>query len=154
MQQRANLERLAIQRFETIARLYGFPVFRGQSANNRIPIGGNVYFQFGDLRVETSVHHVIVEVESAGGVTNLVKYWYCLTHDTLSKHVPKPVILLHIFRQGSASDYASHLALWDFLWHEMQKTIGDRIRAARYTYRDLSDLDPAIRDFENSLALR
>jgi len=149
--QRVNLEQLAITKFEAVARRNKFSVFKGQHAINRIVLGRNTYFQFGDLRVETATHHVIVEAESAGRVTNLAKYWYCLTNANLFKQVLKPVILIHIFRQVSENDYASHLALWDFLWHEMEKNVSDHIRAFRYTYRDLSDLKPAIRAFESSL---
>ncbi len=153
MQRRVNLEQAALLRFEDIARRFGLRVFKGQVADNRIPIGGNLYFQFGDLRIDTSTHHVVVEVESAGGVTNLVKYWYCLTDNTLSKHISKPIILLYVFRQISANDYGSHLALWSFLWYQMQEAIGDRIQAFRYTYRELSDLEPATRKFESNIVL-
>ena len=154
MQGRENLERTTLFAFENVARGFGFTVLKGQGSHNRLLLGGNLYFQFGDLRVTTGTHHVVVEAESAGGVTNLAKYWYYLADRTLSKGIVKPIILLHLFRQVSASDYGSHLALWDFLWNEMRKTIGDRIQAARYTYRDLSDLEPAIRHFEKSILLR
>ena len=154
MRGRENLEGTALLAFENVAIRSGFTLIKGQGSNNRLLLGGNLYFQFGDLRVDTGTHHIVVEAESAGGVTNLAKYWYYLADRTLSKGIVKPIILLHLFRQVSASDYGSHLALWDFLWNEMRKTVGDRIQAARYTYRDLSDLEPAIRDFERSILLR
>lgn len=151
MTQRVNLEQMAIQRFELVAQRSKYRVFKGQNATNRITFGGNIYFQFGDLRVDTPTHHILVEAESAGGVTNLTKYWYCLTDAILSKQISKSIILFHIFRQVSENDYASHLRLWDFLWYEMHKSVSDRMKAYKYTYRDLADLEPAIRAFENSL---
>jgi hypothetical protein len=154
VQGRENLERTALFAFENVARKHGFTVFKGQGSDNRLLLGGNLYFQFGDLRVDTDTHHIVVEAESAGGVTNLAKYWYCLADRTLSKSIVKPITLLHLFRQVSASDYGSHLALWDFLLNEMRKTVGDQIQATRYPYRDLSDLEPAIRHFEKSILLR
>ena len=151
MQRHESLEQSALGLFQKLADSRGFGVFKGQAGNNRIPLSGSAYFQFGDLRVDTATHHVVVEVESAGGVTNFVKYWYCLADKHLSKHISKPIVLFHIFRQTSGSDYASHLALWDFLWQEMRRAVGNRISAARYTYCDLADLETAIRDFEKSL---
>lgn len=129
MPTRSNLEQAALLRFENIARRSDFPVFKGQGADNRIQTEGNLYFQFGDLRVDTTTHHIVVEAESAGGVTNLVKYWYCLTDTTLSRHISKPIILLDLFRQVTLNDHGFHLALWNFLWNEMQRAIGDRIQA-------------------------
>ena len=151
MQEREDLERSALAGFENAATKYGFPIFKGQGSGNRIHLRGNLYFQFGDLRVETGRNHVIVEVESAGGVTNLVKYWYCLKDSSLSKHLPMPVVLFHVFRQSSPSDYGSHLLLWDFLANEMQVSIGERIKAFRYPYRELPDLDEAIQHFKTEL---
>lgn len=145
--QRENLEQPVVKKFEEIARKHEFPVFKGQGKENRIPIEGNAYFQFGDLRVDTISHHVVVEVESAGGVNNLVKYWYPLE----TQLIKKPVVLLHVFRQTSEGDYASHLALWDFLLSQMKKAIGDRIEAIRYTYRNLTELEGAVTEFEKHL---
>lgn len=149
---RANLEQMALHRFEVIAERHKYRVFKGQSGLNRIVLIGSVYFQFGDLRVDTATHHIVVEAESAGGVTNLTKYWYCLADTNLSRQISKPIILFHIFRQVSENDYASHLGLWDFLWRRMEKDIGDHMKAFKYAYRDLADLEPAIRAFESSLA--
>jgi len=145
--QRDNLEEQALKRFEAIARRCGYEVFKGQGSDNRIVLKGNNYFQFGDLRVRAGTHYVVIEAESAGGVTNLVKYWYCLER----KHIAKPMILLHLFRQTTPGDYASHLALWDFLYNRMSDALADRIRATRYTYRDVTDLESAARDFEEHL---
>ncbi|MFC1861469.1 hypothetical protein ACFLYL_04290 [Chloroflexota bacterium] len=148
---RVNIEQQAIEKFKETASRYGLVTFKGHGANNRITIGGNVYYQFGDLRVNTPTRHIIIEAESAGGVTNLVKYWYCLTDENLSKQIEKPIVLLHIFRQVSPRDYHSPLKLWDFLWDEMQKSVGNRMIARRYTYRDISDLKSAIIEFESFL---
>lgn len=128
----------------------GDRVFKRQVLENRINIGGSNYFQFGDLGVETQTHHVVVEVESAGGVTNLVKYWYSLE----KQYISKPVVLFHIFRQSSKADYASHLKLWDFLWSKMKVALHGRMEATRYTYRDLEDkdLELAVNEFKKYLA--
>ncbi len=64
-EKRINLEQQALVKFESVAKKCGYIFFKGQSANSRIAIDGNVYFQFGDLRVETPTHYIIIEVESA-----------------------------------------------------------------------------------------
>jgi hypothetical protein len=148
--QRQNLERQALEGFEKIARKHRYPVFKGQGSDNRIRVDGNTYFQFGDLRVDVGNYYVVIEVESAGGVTNLVKYWQCL--ENRASAIEKPVVLFHVFRQGRRNDYGSHLALWDFMWSKMNDALGDtRIKAARYTYRDLNGLEPVINEFEKYL---
>ncbi len=146
---RQNLERQALARFEQVASEHGCCVSKGQGLSNRILGDEGTYFQFGDLRVETDSRHIVVEVESAGGVTNLVKYWYCLQHrpDMISK----PVVLLHVFRQTSQADYRSHLLLRDFLYAHMLKTVGDKFTAKRFTYRTLEELGPAVEDFRRLL---
>lgn len=146
---RENLEQQALKRFEDTAKKYGYQIFKGQGSENRIPVEGNAYFQFGDLRVDTANHHIVIEVESAGGVTNLAKYWYCIENQLIYK----PVILLHIFRQISESDYASHLVLWDLLWKQMSMVLGNKIEATRYTYRDSSQLENVVIEFEKHLKL-
>lgn len=55
-------------------------MFSGQGGGNSFGVDGweltlLQQFQFGDLRVETSAATIVVEVESGGGVDNLVKYW-------------------------------------------------------------------------------
>lgn len=147
--QRENLEQQALERFEEVARKHGCHVFKGQGGNQRIPVDGNTYFQFGDLRVDTGTLHVVIEVESAGGVTNLVKYWYCL--ENRLDIIKKPVILFHLFRQSSKADYASHLSLWRFLWSKMKEALGDRMEAICYPYSDLKDIEAAVNEFERHL---
>lgn len=61
------------------------------------------------------------------------------------------MVLFHIFRQASSNDYGSHLALWDFLVNQIYASSGDRIKAFRYTYREVSDLDLAVKHFEECL---
>lgn len=140
-----SFEQEVIKKFEEIANRYDYTVFKGQLSTNRIQIRGNVYFQFGDLRVETRTCYVVMETESAGGVTNLAKYWYCIENNLIKK----PVILLHLFRKASKDDYESHLALWDFLWKEMSNALGDKIKAICYTYHEINDLEPALKKFED-----
>ena len=144
---RTSYEQQAMSRFRDVAERYGLHVYQGQGASNRIPVRGKTYFQFGDLRVDMPDSHVVVELESAGGVTNLVKYWYCVEQGLIAK----PVRLLHVFRQVSAADYVSHLLLWDFLCGEMMRALGRRFAAKQYTYTTDSDLGSALRDFERLL---
>jgi len=91
---------------------------RGYGGENRFDPGfdliGQQRFQFGDLRVVQDDRIIVVEVESGGGLTNLVKYW------PLAISSPTPILLLHAFGQGSANDYISHLKLWDFVWEKMR----------------------------------
>ncbi len=147
---RQNFERQALERFEEIGRKYNHPVFMGQRKYNRIQVSGNTYFQFGDLRVETETHFIVIEAESAGGITNLVKYWYCI--ENRPDVVNKPIILFHLYRQSSESDYGTHLILWDLMWSKMRNALGDaKIKATRHTYHVLEDLESVIKDFEECL---
>jgi hypothetical protein len=136
-----------LKKFEEAAKLHGFNAYGGQVLTNRLYIHGNIYFEFGDLRVETTSHHVIVEVETAGGISNLVKYWYYLEE----KEIKKPIILLHIYCRSSKSDYGSHLILWDFIQNKMAKTVGDKVQATCYSYFTSADLSRALHDFEGHL---
>lgn len=122
MQSRQNLERAALLAYENQARKSGLRVVKGQGSDNRLQLGGNLNFQFGDLRVDTDTHHVVIETESAVGVTNLAKYWYYLADNNPSSDIKKPIILIHLFRQVSTNDYGAHMALWDFYgtrWNEL-----------------------------------
>ena len=60
---------------------------------------------------ETPVATVVVEVESAGGVGNLVKHWPLLT----AKPRRKRLAILHVFQLNSDADYIAHRRLWQFL---------------------------------------
>lgn len=72
-------ERLALEALRAaIDDVADVEVFSGQGGGNRFGIEGwelapRQEFQFGDLRGETPAATIVVEVESAGGVGNLVK---------------------------------------------------------------------------------
>ena len=146
--ERSDYEQELISMFRARAKEHGRDVHEGQGVANRIVLRGNVYFQFGDLRVDTPGWHVVVEAESAGGVTNLAKYWYLLEQ----RLITKPVRLLHVFRQQSAHDYLAHLEMWDLLYGKMQSALGDRFVAKRYRYRECTDLEAALADFDELVA--
>jgi hypothetical protein len=142
-------EEEALRRFVEVTKSFGFEPITGQGKLNRINVAGNVYYQHGDLRVELQRCTVVVEVESSGGVTNLAKYWECYQ----SKRITKPIKLLHIFRQKSANDYSSHIAVWRFLRDKMQLELGDLFEASDFTYRAESNegLENAVRAFGDLL---
>jgi len=151
--QRQNYEKDALEKFIFIANKNNYEYYIGQKNINAIQIKGLVKFQFGDFRIDTNRNHLVVELESAGGVTNLTKYWFCLEDKemVLKKVINKPIVLFHIFRQVSENDYLSHLLLWDFLWDNIKNSLGDKITAKRYTYRRLEDLDLIYYEFEKIL---
>jgi hypothetical protein len=86
---------------------------------------------------------VVVEVESAGGLTNLVKYWP-LMPALLAK---KRFFLVHLFHLNSEADYIAHRKLWDFVVKVMQADLDKlgfdwgRWEAQMYTYGHASALD-------------
>jgi hypothetical protein len=139
---RISHETFALKRFREIAQSQGLAVQSGQHSSNRIAIDGNVYYQFGDLRVELPQVTVIVEVESSGGTTNLAKYWECYE----SGRLVKPMKLLHLFRQKSINDYESHMVVWRFLCEKMHDALGMRFEGRWLTYQDSSQssLDQAL----------
>ena len=69
---------------------------------------------------------MVVEVESGGGLTNLVKYW------PLAAERSKPLLLVHVFALQSDGDYLSHRLLWEFLYSRMA---GPGFHAWLFTYR-------------------
>ena len=86
-------------------------VFDGSTAVNRFAVNGwgllpRQQFQFGDLRIETEHVTVIVEIESAGGATNLVKYWPLLASGKLKKRL----VIVHVFRIWTARGDARPVA--------------------------------------------
>jgi hypothetical protein len=145
---RVNYEAEVILLFEQVARRLGVTVTKGQCMANRLPVG-KVYCQFGDLRVDLPTAHVVVEVESAGGLTNLVKYWRCIATGQIRRRVH----LLHVFRQASANDYGSHIELWGFLSSKMQAELVGNFDCALFTYRDATpaSLQAALQHFERLL---
>jgi hypothetical protein len=98
----------------------GVACISGQGGSNRFGIdgwglSGSRQFQFGDLRIELPRTTVLVEAESAGGVTNLVKYWPLLR----SRASEKRLVLIHLFMLGSEGDYVAHRKLWSYLVDRM-----------------------------------
>ena len=94
-------------------------------------------FQFGDLRYENRSTRVVVEVESAGGLTNLVKYWPMIPADLSDKRF----FLAHLFQLNSKADYIAHRRLWTFVVDQMRADLanrdfpwGDRWEAQMFTY--------------------
>ncbi len=138
-------------------------VYRGQVAGNRFDVPGwNLsllqQFQFGDLRLEAPGETIIVEVESAGGVTNLVKYWPFLA----SKAMEKPLLLLHLFHITSEGDYIAHRRLWNYLVERMKEDLQTRCEvlynqhweARLFTYRSVEELERVRRMLQQRLAGR
>lgn len=136
---RQRTEALALAPFKAIAEELGYDYYTGQNGGNRLAIQRNVYFQFGDLRIELPSHTVVVEVESAGGVTNLVKYWESVE----SRRNEKPIKLLHVFLQKSVNDYEAHLLVWRFLWTKMQGALGAKMEARCLCARGTSEANLA-----------
>jgi hypothetical protein len=125
---RSSHEREALLPFDEALKQLGLHGYSTQSLDNRIVLDCG-YFQFGDLRVDTDTRHIIVEVDH-GGVTNLVKYWQCLENG-LIRH---PIVLIHLYRQNTPGDYASHIALWEFLNRQMCSALGGKFTAHMFTY--------------------
>ena len=109
-------------------------VVRGAGAANRIgpegwALAGAQRLQFGDLRLETRRARVIVEVEPAGGVTNLAKWWPLLRHgadgaDGVTSLRDRPFLLVHVYYAATREDYLAHRRLWTFLVERMQADLG------------------------------
>ena len=122
---RRDLEAECLEAFRHVLGELGLrPDGHGYGSANRFDAGfaivGQQRFQFGDLRVVKPDRIIVVEVESAGGMTNLVKYW------PLAVSTDVPILLLHAFGQSSANDYLSHLCLWDFVWEKMRAELWSR----------------------------
>lgn len=79
-------------------------------------------FQFGDLRYETAKTRVVVEVESGGGLTNLVKYWPMLGDELKDKRF----VIAHLFMVSSEFDYIAHRKLWEYLVERMRRDLDHR----------------------------
>lgn len=106
---------------------HGWDIHRGLAADNRVqPTGWGLSvgqsLQFGDLRLEAPTVRVVVEVESAGGVGNLVKYWPLLATSLREKRF----VLLHLFRLTSSGDYIAHQRLWEFTRDRMREDLEHR----------------------------
>lgn len=150
---RQNHESMALERFRAIALARSHEPFQTQRAGNRIPISGNVYYQFGDLRVELPEFTLLVEVESSGGgTTNLAKYWECYSNQRLPKPM-KPIKLIHLFRHVSPNDYEAHMMVWRFISEKMHLELPSLFEAKLFKYdtRFPASLDPAVNQFESWL---
>jgi hypothetical protein len=125
---RTSFEKLAIDVLAaSVPAVPGLTLFRGQMATNKTqPTGwaltSQQFFQFGDLRIEAPTVRIVVEVESAGGETNLVKYWPMLETGLRDKRF----VLLHLFRTLSVGDYITHRQLWTHLRDRMRFDLGTR----------------------------
>jgi len=120
MGKRVSYEQPIVDDFAAIARPVNGRPFRGFGKANRIGPGGwgltaNQEFQFGDFRVELDDRHVVVEIDGAGDVTNLAKYW------PLARCLDRHLFLIHVYGINSAGDYVSRRMLWRFLYDEMRK---------------------------------
>lgn len=128
--------------------------FRGEKENRFDPgfgLTGNRRYQYGDLRVNQDDRIVIVEVESGGGLTNLLKYWPHI------EHFASPVLLLHVFGTGTPGNYASHIRLWEFTWQRIRSLIWSEnpprlfARKYQYTTTDTTNWSKAVDDFRRCL---
>lgn len=155
---RENLELASLAAFEqVVVELQIAESHRGYAGTNRFDAGldivGQQRFQYGDLRVPLPDRIVVVEVESGGGLTNLVKYW------PLANAATVPILLLHAFGQSSVNDYLSHLLLWDFVYGKMRADLErDKppvffARAFRFTAADHGGLADAVNAFRACLTL-
>ena len=144
---RTDFEIVALELFRSTATDLGHTPITGQGVLNRISLDQGVFFQFGDLRVETPSRHVIVEVESAGGITNLVKYWLIIS----SGRVGKPIFLLHLFRIDTDYSWVSHRRVWAFLYPRMHAELAPRFEAKLFTYRDGDLFHEALEEFRRVL---
>lgn len=79
-------------------------------------------FQYGDLRYESERTRLIVEVESGGGLTNLVKYWPMLGEELKDKRF----VLAHLFMVSSEADYIAHRRLWEYVVERMRRDLDHR----------------------------
>lgn len=79
-------------------------------------------FQYGDLRYQSERTRVVVEVESGGGLTNLVKYWPMLGAELSDKRF----VLAHLFMVSSEADYIAHRRLWHYVVERMRRDLEHR----------------------------
>jgi predicted RNase H-like nuclease len=119
---------------EVLGPLPGVTVVRGAGDDNRLDVPGEgpapARLQFGDLRLEGPRCRIVVEVEAAGGVTNLAKYWPLL-RDGLDD---KRFVLVHLFHATTPGDYALHRRTWRFLADRIREDMEDRGRGGGTAY--------------------
>ena len=103
-------------------------IYIGQKKCNRVDLrnheNSHSYFEFGDLRLEFESSRIIVEVDTAGGVTNLAKYYYMLNEpDQFNFNgikSDKMTYMLHIFVCKGENDYNAHRRLWGYLSRKLE----------------------------------
>lgn len=106
----------------------GLKIYTGQKRYNRVDLrncgNSHSYFEFGDLRLEFKSSRIIVEVDTAGGVTNLAKYYYMLNEPdqfNFNDIMPdKITYLLHVFVCKYDNDYLAHRRLWIYLSRKLE----------------------------------
>lgn len=106
----------------------GLRIYTGQKIYNRVELrnyeNSHSYFEFGDLRLEFNSSRIIVEVDTAGGVTNLAKYYYMLNEPdqfNFKDITPgKMTYMLHIFVCNGQNDYYAHRRLWGYLSQKLE----------------------------------
>lgn len=122
---RISHERAAVEEIrKALAGTSEAAVFTGLGAKNRIAVPrweltDRQFIQFGDLRVAGPRVQAVVEVESGGGVGNLVKYWPLLREAGPFRE-GLPFFLLHLFQLASENDFIAHRRLWAFLRDRMR----------------------------------
>lgn len=148
-----SFERLAINRLrDSLSDLTELSFSQGMAITNRFAVDAwelpvLQHFQFGDLRIETPKVTVVIEVESAGGITNVVKYW-----PLLGAGVPrKRFVLIHLFRITTPGDYQAHRRLWEYVVERMREDLQRRgVRwpehweAHMQSYGQVEDVDAVV----------
>lgn len=74
-------------------------------------------FEFGDIRIETPTHTLLIEIEGEGqgaSLVNLLKYWPWLKGEA-GNPPTKPVVMFHIW----AESWPTHKVLWRRLKREL-----------------------------------
>jgi hypothetical protein len=106
-------------------------IYKGQRKDNILYLKesrSKSGFEFGDLRVEFKNSRIIMEIDTAGGVTNLMKYFYILDNPDKFKSsqivISKPTRMLHIFVRKNANDYKAHEILWEYLYKSYNSKAG------------------------------
>jgi hypothetical protein len=127
---RRNRTHEVLKCFKDIAERNGLPLHVGQTKENRIALKNGGQLEYGDLRVSMAGKEIIVEVETAGGLTNLMKYMYCLKHGDIDG----PIFLLHLYSQNSSGDHKAHVTMWKFFRTLIRAELKDRFDARLFRF--------------------
>lgn len=146
--QRQTIESRLLAPFISELQQRGEEFGTGRKKLNQVSLGGQVFFQLADLWVPRA--RLAIEVESAGGVTNLGKFWYLLEEGLIKP----PLTILHVYSQVSENDWEAHFRIWDLLAREMRNAFGASVRVQRFGCR-LNKLDrtlaPALDVFRSTV---